>query len=145
MEDKTRQNITSGDIWARFLYMVLFAIAFSIAKFILIVLVIFQFISILVSGRANAQLLQFGKNLSLYVYEVLEFQTFNSEIRPFPFTPWPEEEAGGECWHEAEMDVEEMTTLAEEDSEEDTEDDSEVTGDVESETSDPSKPVDDKP
>jgi hypothetical protein len=98
MKDQTRQNMTSADIWTRILYMVVFAIIFGFSKLITIFLVLFQLVSILVSGKANEPLLKFGKNMSVYFYEILEFQTFNSEIRPFPFTPWPDEEPGGECW-----------------------------------------------
>ena len=90
--------MTSSEIWSRAPYMVLFAIAFGIVKIITILLVLFQFISILVNGRANEQLLRFGKNLSFYVLEMLEYQTFNTEIRPFPFSPWPDEEPGGDVW-----------------------------------------------
>jgi hypothetical protein len=60
--------------------------------------VIFQFLAVLVTGRANEPLLQFGKNLSVYILEILEFQTFNTELRPFPFSPWPDEEPGGDEW-----------------------------------------------
>ena len=104
MEDKTRRNMTSSDIWSRAPYMVLFAIAFGVAKIITILLVLFQFIAILVNGRANEQLLRFGRNLSYYVLEMLEFQTFNTELRPFPFSPWPDEEPGGDVWLDSEDD-----------------------------------------
>ncbi len=98
MEKRMKENITSSDIWVRALYMVMFGIAFSITKAIIIFLVLFQFISVLFNGRANEQLLRFGRNLTNYIHEILEFQTFNSEIRPFPFTPWPDDEPGGEYW-----------------------------------------------
>ena len=41
------------------------------------------------------------------MFDILEFQTFNSEIKPFPFSPWPDEEHGGE-WLE-ERDVQSNT------------------------------------
>ncbi|HIG43028.1 MAG: DUF4389 domain-containing protein [bacterium] len=104
MEEKTRRNMTSSDIWSRALYMVLFAIAFGIAKIITILLVLFQFFAILVNGRANEQLLRFGRNLSFYVLEMLEFQTFSTELHPFPFSPWPDEEPGGDVWLDSEDD-----------------------------------------
>jgi hypothetical protein len=80
--------------------MLLFSIAFSIAKMITIILVIFQFLSILVTRQANAQLLRLAKNLNAYLREVLEFQTFNTERHPFPFSPWPDEVPGGDVWLE---------------------------------------------
>lgn len=106
MEETTRQRLVSSDIWIRALYMVLFAIAFGIARFIIGFLVVFQFFAVLFTGRANEPLLQFGKNLTVYIYEILEFQTFNTELHPFPFSPWPDEEPGGEAWlDDADIDV----------------------------------------
>jgi len=98
MKESTRQGLVSSDIWIRALYMVLFAIAFGIARFIIGFLVIFQFFAVLFTRRVNEPLLQFGKNLSIYISEILEFQTFNTEEHPFPFSPWPDEEPGGEQW-----------------------------------------------
>ena len=59
---------------------------------------LFQFVSVLATGVVNEQLLRFAKNLNIYLLEILEFQTFNSERRPFPFTAWPDEEPGGDEW-----------------------------------------------
>lgn len=98
MEGRTRQRLVSSDIWIRALNMALFAIAYSITKFIIVFLVIFQFVTVLFTRRVNEPLLQFGKNLSIYILEILEFQTFNTELRPFPFSPWPDEAPGGEEW-----------------------------------------------
>lgn len=120
MKESTRERLVRSDIWVRALYMVLFAIAFGLARFIIVFLVIFQFVAVLVTGRANEPLLQFGKNLSVFVLEILEFQTFNTELRPFPFSPWPDEEPGGEEWLDETVvdDDSETETAEEEDSEE---------------------------
>ena len=37
------------------------------------------------------------------MFDILEFQTFNSEIKPFPFSPWPDEEHGGEWLEEPDV------------------------------------------
>jgi hypothetical protein len=76
--------------------MLLFAIVYSIAEAIIVLLAIFQFVALLITGQVNELLLRFGKNLSVFMFDILEFQTFNSEIKPFPFSPWPDEEHGGE-------------------------------------------------
>ncbi|MBQ75086.1 MAG: lipase [Gammaproteobacteria bacterium] len=104
MEEETRENLVSREIWIRGLYMVLFAIAYSIAKVIIVFIAVFQFLAVLFTGGVNEPLLQFGKNLSIYIFEILEFQTFNTELRPFPYSPWPDEEPGGEEWLEEEDD-----------------------------------------
>ncbi len=107
MKENTRENLVRRDIWIRALYMLLFAIVYSVAEAIIVLLAIFQFVALLITGQVNELLLRFGKNLSVFMFDILEFQTFNSEIKPFPFSPWPDEEHGGE-WLE-ERDVQSNT------------------------------------
>ena len=98
MEAATKQRLTSQDIWTRALYMVLFFVAYLIAEFIITVLAIFQFFTILITRKANEPLLKLGNNLSQYVYEIFRFLTFNSEEHPFPFGAWPDDEPGDNHW-----------------------------------------------
>ena len=107
MKENTRENLVRRDIWIRALYMLLFATVYSVAEAIIVLLAIFQFVALLITGQVNELLLRFGKNLSVFMFDILEFQTFNSEIKPFPFSPWPDEEHGGE-WLE-ERDVQSNT------------------------------------
>jgi hypothetical protein len=78
--------------------MLLFAIAYSIAEAVIIFLAIFQSVAVLITGHINEPLLRFGKNLSVFIFDILEFQTFNTELRPFPFSAWPDEEPSGGEW-----------------------------------------------
>ena len=64
-------------------------VLFSLAEFVLVALVVFQFVSTLIAGRRNAQLLQFGNQLSTWLYRVLQFVTFTTDRRPWPFDAWP--------------------------------------------------------
>ncbi len=105
MDEEIKQRLTSRDIWVRALYMVLFGIAYSIAELVIVLLVIAQFLIIMFMGHANENLLKLGTNLSTYVYQVFQFQTFNTETRPFPFADWPNEEFGGSHWTEDETPV----------------------------------------
>lgn len=98
MNDEMKARLTSGDVWMRALYMIFFAIAYSVAEVLIVLTVIFQFLNILFTGNANLPLLRFGRNLSEYVFQVVQFETFNTEERPFPFTDWPDQEPGGEQW-----------------------------------------------
>ena len=103
MKENTRENLVRRDIWIRALYMLLFAIVYSVAEAIIVLLAIFQVFALLISGQVNELLLRFGKNLSVFMFDILEFQTFNSEIKPFPFSPWPDEEHGGEWLEEPDV------------------------------------------
>ena len=98
MEDETRERLVNGSVWLRGLHMIIFAIAYNIAEILIMLLALFQFLAVLFTGRANEALLRLGKNLSVYAEEIFEFLTFNSEIRPFPFEPWPDEPRGGDAW-----------------------------------------------
>lgn len=101
MNDEMKARLTSGDVWMRALYMIFFAIAYSVAELLIGLTVIFQFLNILFTGNANVPLLRFGRNLSEYVFQIVQFETFNTEDRPFPFTDWPDQEPGGEQWQES--------------------------------------------
>ena len=102
MEDTTREHMVDGSIWMRGLHMLIFAVAYNVVEAMLALTAVFQFFCALITGKVNEPLLGFSKNGALYVQEVMEFLTFNSEIRPFPFTPWPNEEHTGHEWLEDE-------------------------------------------
>ncbi|MFT4676514.1 MAG: hypothetical protein ACJAX5_001913 [Patiriisocius sp.] len=101
MEDKTREHMIDGSIWKRGLHMLLFSVAYNVVEAMMALIAIFQFFCALITGGVNEPLLQFAKNASIYIQEVMEFLTFNSEIRPFPFTAWPDEAHTGEAWLDA--------------------------------------------
>ena len=103
MEEALKQRLTSRHVWTRALFMVLFFVAYLVAEFILTVLVIFQFLVILLTGQANEPLLKLGNNLSTYVYQILQFVTFNSEDHAFPFAAWPDDEPGDNRWTSDEL------------------------------------------
>ena len=44
------------------------------------------------TGNTNDNLGRFGNQLSQYLYAIVQFQTFNTEDKPFPFGKWPESE-----------------------------------------------------
>jgi hypothetical protein len=106
MEEATKQRLTNPGVWSRALFMVLFAIAYSIAETIMFFLVVFQFLSVWLTGSANEPLLRFGTNLSKYVYQILQFETFNTETRPFPLSDWPDDPMGGGSWLDSGPSVE---------------------------------------
>ncbi len=76
-------------IWKRALFMALFAIIYSITEIVVVVVAVFQLFCVLITGAKNARVLELGRDLSVYIYEILMFETFNSERLPFPFSPWP--------------------------------------------------------
>ena len=84
---KPPQNIS---VWNRALYMLIFILLLGVAKFVTIIVVIGQFLTVLVYVKPNEKLLTFGRSLSDYQYQILLFLTYNSEEHPYPMGDWPE-------------------------------------------------------
>lgn len=90
MDEDLKGNVTSQSTWVRGLYMLLFALIYSIAEIVFTAVAVFQFLTALVTGRPNELLLNFGQSLSTYIYHIIQFFTFNRDEKPYPFAPWPE-------------------------------------------------------
>lgn len=98
MDQETKSRLSDRSIWVRILYMVIMVIAYSVAETVLVVVSIFQFLTVLITGSVNETLQRFGANLSTYQYTILQFATFNREDLPFPFNDWPDVEPGETPW-----------------------------------------------
>ena len=83
------QNLLSGPTWLRGLFMALFLLIYGVAEILLTAVVLLQFLFVLISGEKNERLTGFGKSLSLFVYQIILYWTYNSEEKPFPFASWP--------------------------------------------------------
>ncbi len=91
MESHLKDHVTAKTTWIRGLYMLLFAIIYSVAEIVVVAVVIFQFLSTVITGRNNQQLLKLGRGLADFIKQVLLFVSYNSDEMPFPFGPWPED------------------------------------------------------
>lgn len=95
MKPELKQHLTAGDTWIRGLFIVIFAVIYSITEVVLTAVVVFQFLATLFAGEPNARLRAFGLSIAAFIYQIVSFMTFNSDERPFPFGPWPESKALG--------------------------------------------------
>jgi hypothetical protein len=91
MNQTLKEKLSATDKWMRGLYMLLFLVIFCVARFIVYVLAIFQFVCSFFMAEQNKQVKDFGKSVSIYTYQMLSFLTYNTETKPFPFLPWPNE------------------------------------------------------
>lgn len=89
MNEVLKQNLTRSETWLRVLYVILFALIYTVAEIVLAAVVVVQFGFVLITGQRNPNLLEFGASLSRFMYDVLRYFTFLSDDRPFPFQPWP--------------------------------------------------------
>jgi len=88
-----KKHVMDAAIWKRLLFMILFTILYSAAEVVLAVVVVFQFLTVLITGAKNNKVLSFGAQLSTYVYQVFSYLTFNTETRPYPMGDWPSEKS----------------------------------------------------
>jgi len=78
-----------SNIWLRALFMILLGMLYSLAGTVLFVVAVLQFVFVLLGSGPNARLLAFGHSLGSYIQQLVNFQTFNTEEKPFPFSDWP--------------------------------------------------------
>lgn len=84
-----KNNLTSPEHWQRLVYMLLFAVMLHVASIAMWVLVALQFIFTLLTGKDNRNLRDLGKSMTLFISQALDYLTFNTETKPFPFADWP--------------------------------------------------------
>ncbi len=88
MPDETKANLTSKGTWIRLIHMIVLVIAFNIAELVIGAVVVFQFLSKLLTGKANEHLKVFGAEIGVYLSCIVRFLTFETEDKPFPYSPW---------------------------------------------------------
>ena len=89
MSQELKEHLKERKTWLRGLYMLLFIIFYGVAEIVIGAVVLFQFLMALFTGRTNERLVKLGQSLGTYVYQILQFLTFNSDYHPYPFGAWP--------------------------------------------------------
>ena len=89
MNDDIKQNLKEPSIWSRALYMLIFAFFYSVAEVVMFAVVVIQFFMMLITGETNPRLLKLGQNLATYIFQIIQYLSFNSEYLVYPFGAWP--------------------------------------------------------
>lgn len=84
-----KNNAKNKDTWLRGLFILVFSVISYFLYGLIWLLVIFQFFTKVITGNLNNYLEQFSKKLTLYALQILDYITYQSEERPFPFSPFP--------------------------------------------------------
>lgn len=79
------RNVKSRNTWTRLLFMIVMGIAWSVAVMVTSFVVVLNFFYLLFTGSTNSKLTSLGHSLATYLFQIVEYMTFNSESRPFPF------------------------------------------------------------
>jgi hypothetical protein len=87
--EEIKSSLLSPGHWQRLVYMLLFGIMLHVASIAMWVLVTLQFLFTLFTDKDNENLRSLGKSMALFIYQALDYLTYNSENKPFPFADWP--------------------------------------------------------
>lgn len=83
-------NIKSIPIWKRLAFMLIFSFALSLTRMLIFFIAFVQFVIVLFSVTPNAKLKKFGHSLGKFAAEIIDFLTYYSDEKPFPFDrEWP--------------------------------------------------------
>jgi len=88
-DDTIQTHLLNKETWLRLLFMILYGIVFEVAKFVGLVAVLVQFLFKLFRGRPLPELQDFGASLGEFYRQIIEFMTFRSEQKPYPWSDWP--------------------------------------------------------
>ena len=86
-----KDHAKNTDTWLRGFFILVFGIIFYFLYILIWLLVIFQFVTKVLTGELNDNLEQFSTKMTSYAMQILNYITYQSEERPFPFSPFPEQ------------------------------------------------------
>lgn len=89
MDEKLKNQLKDKGLWTRALFMVLFGVIMVIAQWVVFVIAFVQFLCRLFAGEVNGELRNLGDRIGAYLHQIVAFQTFHREERPYPFAPFP--------------------------------------------------------
>jgi len=111
-----KEHAKNVDTWVRGLFIIIFGVIFYVLYIVIWLLVIFQFLFKVLTGNLNENLSSFSVSLTRFAFQILLYITFQSEERPFPFSPWPKGDSSTDAAvpKPAEADSEQATEIPEE-------------------------------
>ena len=89
MDEKVVNNLKSESRWLRLAFMLVFAVVAYLAAFVVVALAFAQTVHGFFTGEANQRLIKFSASVNQYIFQITSFLTYNSDVKPFPFSDWP--------------------------------------------------------
>tara|TARA_E500000075_G_scaffold38645_1_gene34679 strand:+ start:66 stop:386 length:321 start_codon:yes stop_codon:yes gene_type:complete len=84
------ENIKEPSIWVNFFLKVIYLIFLNFIIPFLGFITLLQFLFSLGSKKPNDNLISFSKKISIYIYQIINFITYSSDERPWPFNAFPD-------------------------------------------------------
>ena len=84
------ENIKEPSIWVNFFLKVIYLIFLNFIIPFLGFITLLQLLFSLGSKKPNDNLISFSKKISIYIYQIINFMTYSSDERPWPFNAFPD-------------------------------------------------------
>ncbi len=86
MEEQNGTKRDFTDDLMRALFMLIFFVAARFVSVLVTFIALYQFICTLITRKPNDNVKDFGKDLSVYAAEIIEFLTYSTDKKPWPFS-----------------------------------------------------------
>ncbi len=90
MDEKVVNNLKSESRWLRLVFMVVFGVVAYLAAFLIMLIALIQAVHGFVMSEPNERLLTFSAGVNRFIYQIAGFLTYNSDVKPYPFSDWPQ-------------------------------------------------------
>ena len=90
--DNIIDNLKQPSVWVRIILMLAFAVVLYPVFLVLLVLMIAQMLFVIITGESNANLRSLGIALSAYIFQIVQFMSYVTDVKPFPFSDFPKAE-----------------------------------------------------
>ena len=90
--DNIIDNLKQPSVWVRIILMLAFAVVLYPVFLVLLVLMIAQMLFVIITGESNANLRSLGVALSAYIFQIVQFMSYVTDVKPFPFSDFPKAE-----------------------------------------------------
>ena len=84
------ENIKEPSIWVNFFLKVIYLVFLNFIVPFLGFITLLQLLFSIASKKPNENLVSFSKKISSYIYQIINFITYSSDQRPWPFNSFPE-------------------------------------------------------
>jgi hypothetical protein len=90
--EEVEKDDKNTEIFSRVFFTLLFALIGWLSLHVFAVVVIIQFGFLLITGQVNTNLKGFNKEVGLFLFDLIKYLSFQSNVKPFPFRDWPYDE-----------------------------------------------------
>ncbi len=91
-DTQSKSSEKNSELFSRIFYTVLFCLIGWMTLWVFTFVVLIQFGFLLITGQVNKNLKGFNKEIGLFLFDMIKYLSFQSDVKPFPFRDWPYDE-----------------------------------------------------